>query len=634
MKITILPDNIEISANPGENLLEAIARSHVLIDAGCAGNGVCGQCRVRIEKGELDSSMSARQNAEEYAQGWRQACLSKVKTDLAIFIPETSRIEREFVAHKVSAPKGQFLAEKEIQQLNAGWEKEPLVKKIYLELPPPSKEYNSADMQRLLQGLRQQSGLTGIDPDFPVLKSAPQALRAKNFKLTASISENKKLVRIEPGDHCKNAYALAVDIGTTTVSGQLLDLNGFKPLATVNNFNQQKRFGADVITRIVHAGRQGGMADLKSAVVQTINQGIDQLLATAKIKRKDILFMSVAGNTTMAHLLLGMDPQYIRLSPYTPASNIFPPVRAKEIGIKLGGWAQIFVAPCVASYVGGDIVAGVLASGIYKREGTALYIDIGTNGEIVLGNREWMFCASCSAGPAFEGGSIKYGITASESAIERFYLDESKLKAAHQTIGNKPARGICGSGIINITAELLRRGLIERNGKIKMEIKFPLVRQGAHGPEVVIAPAKENALGEDIVFTEPDLDNLIRAKAAMFAGYCTLLKQTGLEFKDLEEIIIAGNFGSYLDIENAICIGLLPDVDRNRIKFIGNGSLIGARLIAFSSELKKEAVAVAAKMNNIELGDNSLFNDEYMAAMFLPHTSEKLFPSVMGRIAG
>ena len=631
MKVKILPDNIQLKALPGEKLLEVIARCHVLIDAGCAGSGVCGQCRVKIEKGELVASIGVKQSAEEYAQGWRQACLSRVKTDLEIFIPESSRLEHEFVSRPVSAAKGQFLTEAEIAGLNTGWEKKPLVQKFYLELPRPSRQDNASDSQRLLREMRQQFALQNLEIDFAAMKILPAALRKNDFKVTASVWDGEKIIRIEPGNTAAKNYALAIDLGTTTICGQLLGLDQGQALATISHFNQQKNFGADVISRIVHAAKAGGLCELQDASVNTINQIIGQLLAKTGVQPEEVSFATAAGNTTMTHLLLGLEPQALRLSPYTPAANIFPALRAKELGIKLAEHAYLFAAPCVASYVGGDIVAGALAAGIYKRKGITLYLDIGTNGEIVLGNEEWMFCASCSAGPAFEGGGIKFGITAAEDAIERFFVDDRKIHAAWQTIGNKPGRGICGSGIINIAAELFRRGLVSRDGKINLS-SSPLARIGKNGPEILIAPASENALQQDIVFTEADLDNLLRAKAAMFAGYRTLLSQAGLGFNDLDQLIIAGNFGSYLDIENAITIGLLPDLDRAKIKFIGNGSLLGARLLALSGELKKDAETISRLMNNIELADNQTFQDQYMAAMFLPHTDEKLFASVLAEI--
>lgn len=649
MKVRILPDNITVDAQAGEQLLEVISRAGLLIDASCGGAGVCGQCRIKIEKGEVSSELGIQQSEDEYKQGWRQACLSRIKTDLEIFIPEDSRVEREFVEHKHLAPKGQFLTEEEIANLNPDWKKEPPVQKLYVELPPPKMDDNRSDLQRLVRGLRQRYGLRRVSVDFPVLKRLARVLRENDFKVTATVVRTRgeddtgdkdlqrgarkpKLICIESGDTRARHFSLAFDIGTTTVSGQLLDLNHYRSLATINQFNGQIRFGADVINRILYANKPGGMAQLQKAVVDTINEIIEILLKKTGVKRNEISHITAAGNTTMAHLLLGLNPKWIRLYPYVPVANIFPPVRAQELKINLEEWVHLYMMPCVSSYVGGDIVSGVMAAGIYKRPELTLYIDIGTNGEIVLGNQEWMLTASCSAGPAFEGGGIKYGTHAAPGAIERFSLDPKTCQARYQTIQHAPARGICGSGIINITAELLRLGFLDQNGKINLNIKSPIIRDGPDGPEILIAPAKETSIGEDITLREMDFDNLIRAKAAMYAGFRTLLSEGGLKPENLDMLMIAGNFGSYLDIENAITIGLLPDMDRNKIKFIGNGSLLGAKLVSFSNELLDDSEKIARMMTNIELSENMNFMDNYIAALFLPHTEEKLFPSVFPKI--
>jgi len=640
MKLKILPEKEQIDFKEGALLLDLVKS----IDAGCGGKGLCGQCRVQVRKGEVvEKSISPKLSNEERSRGWRLACQCLAKTDLEIFVPETSRIEQSFFAQKIHAPSGQFLTEQEIAGLNQGWRAEPLVPKFYLELPPPSKEDSCSDQERLLAALRQKYGVNNVEFVFPVLRGLPAALRRNNFKLTASLAKTDgrgegesprrwQLIRIEPGDRTSRNFALAFDIGTTTISGEMIELASGKTLAAMTDFNEQKIYGADVINRILAADKPRGLLQLQAAVIKTVNQVIDKLLAKTRVSREEISYLTLAGNTVMTHLLLGLDPRWIRLSPYTPAAKIFPPVPAKELGIKMGEWPRVYAMPCVASYVGGDIVAGVLATGIYKRPELTLYIDIGTNGEIVLGNKDWMLAASCSAGPAFEGGGIEFGINARPGAIERFRIDKDKQSARWQAIGNKKPLGICGSGAINITAELFRSGLLDKNGKINSERGSPLVRQGKNGLEVLIAESAETAIGKDIVFTASDLQNLVLAKAAMFAGYRTLLGHAGLKFQNLAQVLIAGNFGSYLDIENAVFIGLLPDIDRAKIKFIGNGSLLGARLIALSEQLKNDAEKIAGLINNIELSDSSAFHDEFRGAQFLPHTDEKLFPTVMERI--
>jgi len=644
MKLRILPDNLTLEVAAGVNLLDALSQVQIALDNSCGGEGICGQCRVQIREGGVEAEQGPRQSNEEYEQGWRQACLATLSADVAIFIPEDSRLEREVLYQRI-APSGQYLTDAQIARLNPGWQFDPPLKKYFVELPIPTLKDNINDLDRLLRELRKHHGLRKVSVDFPILPNLPDLLRQDHFRVTATVAEVKgeegsqsprrrpKLIRVEPGDTRSRHYSFAVDIGTTTISGQILDLNKKKPLATQTQYNAQVRHGADVISRIVYAvSRPDGLATLQRLVVETINHVLAEAVKKSKIQLDNISHLSAAGNTTMTHLLLGLNPRWLRMQPYTPALNQAPPVRAKDLGIKVGPWAHLYTFPSVASYVGGDIVAGVLAAGIYKRSPLTLYIDIGTNGEIVLGNRDWMLTASCSAGPAFEGGGIKHGMHAGPGAIERFTLDRRTGEARVATIGHHPALGLCGSGMINTVAELLRAGVIDPNGKVNLHRGSPLVREGEDGPEVVIAPAGQTASGQDITLSDLDLDNLLRAKAAMYAGCHTLLQHVGLKFEDVQEVLIAGAFGNYLDIENAITIGLLPDLDRNRFKFIGNGSLLGARLVSFSNALLDDAEHAARLMTNVELSDNPTFMDQYMAALFLPHTDQRLFPGIARRI--
>ena len=643
MKLRILPDNIIIVVAEGANLLEALSQANIHLDSSCGGAGICGQCRVQIQEGEIVAGQAPAQSQEEYQSGWRQACLSRVESDATIFIPEDSRLEREVIYQRIT-PSGQYLTEGQIRQLNPDWSHDPPLKKFYLELDPPTLKDNVSDADRLLRSLRKKHGMRRISVDAAILPDLPEVIRRDHFQVTATVAEIRrweeglaplaprrrpKLIRVEPGDTRERHFAFAVDVGTTTVSGQILDLDHEQPLATRTQYNAQVRHGADVISRIVYAASQpNGLQTLQRLVTDTINQVLDQVVTKAGVQNEDISYLSAAGNTTMTHLLLGLNPRWLRMQPYTPVAFQVPPVRAQELGIKVGPWAHLYTFPSVSSYVGGDIVAGVLGAGLYKRSPLTLYIDIGTNGEIVLGNRDWMLTASCSAGPAFEGGGMKNGMHAGPGAIERFTLDPRTGQGRTATIDHLPPRGICGSGLINTVAELLRAGVIDPNGKVNLNSGSPLIRQGKDGPEVVIAAAAKTAIGEDITLTDHDLDNLLRAKAAMYAGYQTLLQHVGLRLQDIQEVLIAGAFGNYLDIENAVTIGLLPDLDRERFKFIGNGSLLGARLVCFSNQLVEDVEKAARLMTNIELSDNATFMDQYIAALFLPHTDQKLFPSI------
>ena len=368
-------------------------------------------------------------------------------------------------------------------------------------------------------------------------------------------------------------------------------------------------------------------------VVATINGIIRQLLAQAGVEVRHIGHIVVAGNTTMLQLLLGLEPKYIRLAPYTPVANFIPQVRASDLGIELGEHVYLHTLPSVASYVGADIVSGILGAGVYQRKKLTLYIDIGTNGEIVIGNSDWMVTASCSAGPAFEGGGVKHGMIATYGAIEGFDINPSNFEPVIGTIGEAKPKGICGSGLINIIAGLLEAGVIGQNGKFNTDLPTKRIRQGSDGYEYVLCWASETKIGKDIVITEVDIDNLIRAKAAMYAGCQTLVKSVGITCSSLEQVIIAGAFGSNIDIERAITIGLLPDLPRDKFIFIGNGSLLGARLTSFSTDILDDGKRVARMMTNFELSENADFMNNYIAALFLPHTNAEEFSSVGKRLA-
>jgi uncharacterized 2Fe-2S/4Fe-4S cluster protein (DUF4445 family) len=340
--------------------------------------------------------------------------------------------------------------------------------------------------------------------------------------------------------------------------------------------------------------------------------------------------MTLAANTTMTQLLLGIDPRFLRLSPYVPSAAVLPAFPARALGIDVPDHVYGYALPSVASYVGGDIVSGLVGTGIYQRQETVLYIDIGTNGETVVGNADWMVCASCSAGPAFEGGGIRCGMLATDGAIEGFDYDPVKGPIL-TTIGGAKPRGICGAGLISIVSGLLAAGVINPKGKFQ-EASDRRIRSSSGGREYLLAPAGDTDRGEDIVITDADIDNLLRAKAAMYAGYATLLKSVGLTFQELDRVVIAGTFGSHLDIEEAITIGLMPDIDRSKFFFIGNGSLLGARLSSFSTELIDAGRRVARMVTNVELSENGDFMDHYVAALFLPHTDASLFPEISRRL--
>ena len=625
ISVTFKPNNVTTAISEKANLLAPAIDAGVHINASCGGIGTCGTCKVLIEKGSVDSKRTAMVSAEEYARDIRQACQSRVLSDLVAHIPLESRLEAGVLEREMAGGS-------EVQAVLAGgWRYNPPLTKLLVKLTPPTMKDNSSDLSRLQRGLKQICGQNNISVDMTVVRKLAAVLRDGEWTVTASLLRDDeaamRLINIEPGDTRSSFYGLAFDIGTTGVRGQLLDLCRGNVLAQGLEYNKQISYGADVISRIACCAKPGGLKKLQKAVTATINGIISELLAEAGIEADDVGHMVVAGNTTMIQLLLGLDPKYMRLAPYVPTVSAAPQVAAAALGIDLPLHAYVYTIPSVASYVGGDIVAGVVGTGIYQSQQLTLYIDIGTNGEIVIGNADWMVTASASAGPAFEGGGIKHGIIAAEGAIEDFSINSASLEPDIHTIGGSPPKGICGAGLINIVAALLLVGVINQKGKFHHKAD-KRVRRGPDGYEYLLAVAAETATGKDIVLTEVDIDNLIRAKAAMYAGCQTLIQSVGASCADVERVIIAGTFGSHIDIESAVTIGLLPDLPRERFIFIGNGSLLGARLTAFSTDILDEGKRVAVMMTNLELSQNSQFMHDYVAALFLPHTHIDEFPSV------
>jgi uncharacterized 2Fe-2S/4Fe-4S cluster protein (DUF4445 family) len=423
-----------------------------------------------------------------------------------------------------------------------------------------------------------------------------------------------------------------MDIGTTTLYGQLIDLKTGIALAQYGEFNGQISYGEDVISRIIYAEKPNGLDKLHQVVIESINKIIKKIIHRAKIDSDEISTITLAGNTTMTQLLLKINPKSIRRSPYVPAATLYPPIKASELGIALGDHVAALVYPAVSSYVGGDIVAGVMGSGMYRADELTLFMDIGTNAEIVIGNKDWLACAACSAGPAFEGGGIKFGMRATKGAIEDFSIDPHTFEPMNITVGNVTPKGICGSGLIIIAATLFEMGMINQAGKFNRDLNTKRIRQTEGIWEYVLAWENEIQINRDVVLTEPDIDNLIRAKGALYSGCMTLLEEVGLSIHDVDRIFLAGGFGSYVDLEKAMTIGLLPETDPDKVVFIGNGSLMGAKMSSLTNRIRKDVVEVTKKMTNFELSETPSYMDNYVGALFLPHTDLEHFPKLKSRL--
>lgn len=632
-QITFQPGDIVCDGVPHEaNLLRVALLEGVHVNASCGGTGACGKCKIEIMEGKYEGGKSAKLSEDDYKAGLRLACRVKVLGDLTVSIPEESRMgDAVALTHARRPGPGRVLTAQDLEELVSGWKVDPVVKKYAMKLDAPDAANNINDLDRLKLGLKAQHGIEDVSVDFHVIRDLPLMLRLEDWLITVTVVERQKgpkVIQVVPGDRTAEDYSIVLDIGTTSVYAQLLDLQQGKTVAEASEYNGQISYGEDVITRIVYSQKAGGRKKLQQAVVETISTVIDNVLEKGGVDRCQVSHMVAAGNTVMTHLLTGVNPKHIRIAPYVPAATFLPPVRADHLAIDICDHVHLYTFPCVSSYVGGDIVSGIIGSGVFQTDKVTLYIDIGTNGEAVVGNREWLVATSCSAGPAFEGGGIEHGMRATRGAIEAVQIDPSTGEPHILTIGGKKALGICGSGIIDSVAELLEAGIIGQNGKFKEAKASDWLRRNADGLwEYVLVREEYTAAGQgDIVITEPDIDNLMRAKGAIFAGITTLLNSVGMDLDAVEQVYVAGGFGKYLQVDRACAIGLFPELDPERFTFVGNGSLLGARLVSFSKDMLKSAEEVARTMTNIELSDNQFFMDEYMAALFFPHTNMQWFP--------
>ncbi len=617
----------------GTTIAEAAQRGDVFINNLCGGEGVCGECRVQVLKGEAraDESITAFFSQQELDEGFLLACQTKIRGDLEVEIPPESRIEEEQIITGERAEgegKESETVPKEVRELAISPFK-PLVRKIYLELPPPTLEDNITDMERVSRELRRKLGWHSYEISFNCLQHLSDNLRDHDWKVTATVVKDKggyRIQKIEPLNTTSRNYGLAIDVGTTTVVAQLLDLRTGKVIDVDGTHNMQAQYGEDVISRMIFACDRNGLHPLHQAVIKNINSLIETLTKKNKIPPDEINAIVAAGNTTMSHFLLNLTPCSIRLEPYVPTADIYPQILAKDIGIHISPSGIMEALPSVASYVGGDIVAGVMSCGIVERAEVQGLIDIGTNGEIAIGNSEWLVCCSASAGPAFEGGGTRCGMRATRGAIERVEILDGRVE--YQTIGNASPRGICGSGLIDCIYELVKNGIIGADGKFNSELRDPRLRSEDEIPQYLIAGPEETETKNAIVITESDVDNLIKSKGAVFAAIRSLMNYIGLAFDQLDTFYVAGGFGNYLNIPKAIAIGLLPDMAQEKIRFVGNSSLTGARMALLSEAAFEKCVNISKSMTNVDLSNYQPFMDEYVAALFLPHTDRKLFPSV------
>lgn len=616
-RVLFLPEGKEVVVPLGTTLLSAAREAGLALQSLCGGEGICGRCRLRVQEGQVETSPTLLLSPEEVKAGYVLACQARVLGEVVVEVPRETLVERptpdldarEFLAPEAHAPPFRL---------------DPLVQKMYLSLPPPSLEDNIGDQERVFREIQKRWDAPVLQAGLKVLRALPETLRKAKFQVTATLARRGgtvELLQVEEGDRTKEAYGVAVDVGTSTVVAHLLHLPSGRTLDAEAKYNSQRVFGAEVTRRILAAEREG-TEKLQALVVEDINDLISLMVERQGVKLSDVVAVLCAGNTAMTHFLLGLPSSTLRKNPYVAAALRPPPVRAAEVGIHINPRGLLYTMPGIGGWVGGDITAGILASGIHRSAQLLLFVDIGTNGEIVLGCRDWLVAASASAGPAFEGTGVACGMRASRGAIHKVRLTPAGV--SYETVGNVPAKGLCGSGLIDAVAEMFRAGHIDRAGRLQSRGEFVTEHHGE--PAFLLVP--EGLAERDIFITQRDIENILCAKAAIYAGISVLLRETGVSMEDVSRVYIAGAFGSHLDLQSAVTLGLIPDVPLERIKFLGNTSLTGAKMALLSQAAMEEAQKIAERVTYYDLASCPYYYQEFLAAKFLPHTDLSRFPRI------
>jgi len=622
--VSFEPSGLKIKVPGGTVLLEAAHKAGIYLSSICGGDGYCGKCKVIIDEGQFHSKPTALLTPDETRENVVLACRTKVLSDMTITVPKSHTLETSQILMDTDAQRFRELAGEVREGI---FEFDPLVRKICVEMSPPTVHDHTADQERLYLAIREQVDAPIMQAGFRLLQKLSRLLQSSGYKATVTVGrrgETTEVIEVEPGNRCERNFALAVDLGTTTVVAHLVDLTKATTIDTEATYNSQINFGEDYIRRIIYAEENDAFDEMQNRIVSDVNNLIITLATRQKVDLQDVNAIVYAGNTAMVHFLLNLDPTRIRREPYIASAGFVPPIRAAEAGIQINKRGLLYCLPSVAAYVGSDIVAGVLTTRIFTQKGISLFIDIGTNGEVVLGNQDWLVCASSSAGPAFEGSGVKHGMRAGAGAIEKLtILDDGSIEL--KTIADTHPVGICGSGLLDTLAELFTHGIIDRTGRFNPNGQ-PRLTEGDEGRQFQIVPAGNEH--QEIVITQADIDNLVRSKAGVFAAIRVLMESTQTKLEDLDAVYLAGGFGNFLNVRQAVTIGMLPDVPSEKIQFVGNTSIAGAKTVMLSRKALKAAEKIAKSMTYFDLMSHQGYMEEFTRANFLPHTDLSLFPSV------
>ncbi len=666
------PGGVAVEMPGGTTLGEAARKAGFDINQPCGGQGRCGRCAVIVDdsRSVVRRRSTMRLSDEDVAAGYALACQTVIEGDAWVTIPPQEAIERRLTTQKAAA------------RIEVPFEYDPdrhqPIRRYFLRLAPPDYADQTDDWSRVTRELT-RLGLAAPRTSLAVLRSMGGILRGEiaatddtavappptngsgeegivstpyePWEVTAVVALDTwdqpdgppQVLALLPGDQSDRNFGAAVDIGTTTVTVWLVDLESGEVVAQASDYNGQIARGEDVISRIIYARKPENLEELQGLVTGTINRLLAAACKQVNARPDEVFKLTIAGNPTMMHLLLSIPPDQIRLAPFIPAVNHVPALTAAELGLAAHPQALVDCLPGVASYVGADISAGVLSTRMDEAAELTLFIDVGTNGETVLGNADWLVTCACSAGPAFEGGGVEYGMRATAGAIEEVWINNDTLEPDYRVIGRegeKP-RGICGSGLLGLLAEMFVTGVVDKAGNLQVG-RSPRIREGEHGPEYVVAWGRETAHGRDIAISKIDIDNLMRAKAAIYAGFTVMAQSVGVDLADVSQMLIGGSFGQYINVEKAVQIGLLPDLPAppgsaspwDRFRFLGNTSIRGAYMALLRRDVRAHLSEVAQTMTYLELSADNSFYDAFTSALFLPHTDASQFPSVQAVLPG
>ena len=610
----------------GQTVLEASRELGVEVESLCGGARACGKCKIKLEEGDLSPFTGEEEkfiSDEEKANGYRLGCVAQVRGDATIFIPEESRTEKQVIRKTAT--------ERAIQ-LN------PAVRLFEVEIIPPTFQDPLGDFERLRNALSEKHPLlSSLDIDYQALLKLPRAIRQGKWKVAVAIWMEKEIIDVRPREN-RGIYGMAIDVGTTTVAAYLCNLQTGQLVSTHSMMNPQVAFGEDVMSRITYvmAHPENGLEEMHHSIIGGVNQLIQEAVKENDLRLEDILDFVLVGNTAMHHFFLKINPEYVGVSPFIPAIHHSLDVKARDLGIRAHPSANVHVLPVEAGFVGADNVGVLITEEPYHRNEKVLIIDIGTNGELVMGNRDILISSSCATGPALEGAHIKFGMRAAPGAIERIRIDPRTLETDFKVIGQDPwnserrvltAKGICGSGIIDGMAELFRVGIIDKSGRFNRDIHSPRFRIVDERPEFVIAWRQETSLGKEITLNQQDVRSVQLAKGALYTGAKLMMKRLGIE--KVDRVILAGAFGSYINPEEAMILGMFPDCDLKNVYAVGNAAGDGARIALLNREKRAEADEIARKVEYIELTIESDFQNEFMEAMQIPHMTDP-FPHLQG----